>query len=133
MFFVRFACVLSSSHDGSRLSSLRALSLLLLLVCGFVASCRGLPPRIKFHSLLGGVSGTSCVGRCRVGFVGAVVVPPSCVFFVVCSCLFVVFPASCCWVPSVILGPVTIWSQVAMPGFVFGLFSCLEQYFPSGF
>ena len=49
-----------------------------------------------------------------------VVVPPSCLFFVVCSCLFVVCLASCCGIPSVILDPVTIWSQVAKPSFVFG-------------
>ena len=64
----------------------------------------------------------------------AVVVPPTCLFFVVCSCLFVVCLSSCCWVAYVVLDPVAIWLQGALPGFAFcfEFLVILSSVFPLG-
>ena len=58
----------SGSHDDSRLLSLRALPLFLLLFCRFFASCRGLPPHIKFHSPWGWGEWNFLCGSLLCGF-----------------------------------------------------------------
>ena len=118
-----FACTHSGSHDDSRLSSLRALPLLFLLFCVVfrLVSWPATPHTVPLT--FGGGWVELLVWVAVVWFLLAVVVPPSCLFFVVSSCLFVVCLAPCCWVPSVMLDPVTIWSR-RLPCLV--LFLCFE-------